>query len=164
MIVLGDKIRSHISELHKEQWFMSYIGQWNLIYVNDVLLFTSYLCPIFMFISVIKIHVLSFCPDLLSRCQLWSVATEVIKLSKHPAVSALNQQSTTIHTHCSTCTKPMSRSGWLCDCCQNYKIITCSIWWVCVKQWVNEMKINHCSFIPKTCSLNVSSVVQLAKT
>ncbi|ELT99584.1 hypothetical protein CAPTEDRAFT_201741 [Capitella teleta] len=89
IIVLGDRIKPHLDELHIEQWFMSYI-------------------------------------DLLGRFEMWTRATEIIRMSGHPAVGALNQLSTTIHTHCSQCSKPLLRSGWLCDRC-NGQLNVCSV-------------------------------------
>ncbi|XP_070565824.1 GATOR2 complex protein WDR24-like isoform X2 [Ptychodera flava] len=89
LIILGDRIRSQISETSQEVWFMSYI-------------------------------------ELLCRFQLYTVATEVIKLSNHAAVGALNQASTTIHTNCNKCNKPLTKSGWLCERCCNLTN-TCSI-------------------------------------
>ena len=65
--------------------------------------------------------------DLLTRFKLYTLANSVMKLSKHPAVECLNQNSTTVHTSCSTCSKPMIRAGWLCDRCTN-RIHTCSLW------------------------------------
>ncbi|KAK2168594.1 hypothetical protein NP493_1217g00023 [Ridgeia piscesae] len=64
--------------------------------------------------------------DMLGRFQLWCVANEVIKLSNHNVVTQLNQQSTTIHTNCSKCSKPQLRAGWACERCQSV-INTCSI-------------------------------------
>ncbi len=65
--------------------------------------------------------------DLLGRFELWSVATEIIKLSGIPAIMMLNQQSTSIRTNCSSCTKYMERCGWLCDKCRHVASL-CAIW------------------------------------
>ncbi|XP_077864597.1 GATOR2 complex protein WDR24 [Saccoglossus kowalevskii] len=64
--------------------------------------------------------------ELLCRFQLWVVATEIIKLSNHHAVGALNQASTTIHTNCNKCNKSLITSGWVCNRCQSITN-TCSI-------------------------------------
>ncbi|KAL4222635.1 WD repeat-containing protein 24 [Mactra antiquata] len=56
--------------------------------------------------------------DLLGRFRLWTIANYVIKLSNLPQISMLNQQSTTIHVNCNTCTRPLHRSSWLCDRCK----------------------------------------------
>lgn len=55
--------------------------------------------------------------DVLSRCKLWNVATQIIKLSWLPAIHQLNQQSTRFNSCCGQCSKPLQRSGWLCDRC-----------------------------------------------
>ncbi|XP_015608767.1 GATOR complex protein WDR24 isoform X2 [Cephus cinctus] len=65
--------------------------------------------------------------DMLGRFQLWEVATQIIQLAWMPSVSQLNQQSTTIHACCSTCTKPLQRSAWLCDRCHTSRHALCSI-------------------------------------
>ncbi|XP_013392028.1 GATOR complex protein WDR24 [Lingula anatina] len=64
--------------------------------------------------------------ELLTRFRLWGIANEVIKLSSHRAVASLNQQSTTVHTNCNKCFKPLTRAGWLCDRCKALTS-TCSI-------------------------------------
>ncbi|XP_046842250.1 GATOR complex protein WDR24-like [Xenia sp. Carnegie-2017] len=68
--------------------------------------------------------------DLLSRLQMWTVSTEIINLSNLPALTHINQTSTTVHTLCSNvkCRKllPPDKPGWSCDKC---KILTpaCSV-------------------------------------
>ncbi|XP_072042211.1 LOW QUALITY PROTEIN: GATOR2 complex protein WDR24-like [Amphiura filiformis] len=53
--------------------------------------------------------------DLLSRFKLWCIATEIVKLSNHPNVGMLNQQSTTIHTKCNRCNKQLDKVSWACS-------------------------------------------------
>lgn len=65
--------------------------------------------------------------DQLARYRLWNVSSEVIKLSWIPSVNQLNQQSTTIHTFCGKCSKPLQRSGWLCDRCHTTDAALCSV-------------------------------------
>ncbi|XP_008206371.1 GATOR complex protein WDR24 isoform X2 [Nasonia vitripennis] len=65
--------------------------------------------------------------DMLGRFKLWEVSTRIIQLAWIPSVSQLNQQSTTIHACCSSCTKPLQRSAWLCDRCHSSKHALCSI-------------------------------------
>ncbi|XP_075228783.1 WD repeat domain 24 isoform X2 [Lycorma delicatula] len=65
--------------------------------------------------------------DVLSRHKLWDVATQVIQLSWIPSVCQLNQQSTSVSTNCSRCTKALVRSGWLCDTCRSLDCAICSI-------------------------------------
>ncbi|XP_064647525.1 GATOR2 complex protein WDR24-like isoform X2 [Lineus longissimus] len=64
--------------------------------------------------------------DLLSRFELYCVAAEVIKSSDHPSVSSLNQQSTSFHTNCDKCGKPLIKAGWTCDRCKKMTNL-CSI-------------------------------------
>ncbi|KAG0330501.1 WD repeat-containing protein 24 [Dissophora globulifera] len=70
--------------------------------------------------------------DLLSRFKLWSVATAVSQACKDPAIHTMNQDSTTIHTACSSCMKPIltrapSSSGfWACDRCRKV-LSSCSV-------------------------------------
>ncbi|XP_077978398.1 GATOR2 complex protein WDR24-like isoform X2 [Glandiceps talaboti] len=89
LVVLGDRIRSHVDETTQEVWFMAYI-------------------------------------ELLCRFQLWTVANEIIKLSNHHTVGALNQASTTIHTNCNKCCKALPSSGWMCRRCRSITN-TCTI-------------------------------------
>lgn len=65
--------------------------------------------------------------ELLSRYKLWNISNQVIKLSWLPNVSQLNQQSTTMHTNCGKCLKPLQRVGWLCDRCHTSEYGLCSI-------------------------------------
>ncbi|XP_041478602.1 GATOR complex protein WDR24-like isoform X2 [Lytechinus variegatus] len=52
--------------------------------------------------------------ELLSRFKLWCVSNQVIKLSKHPAVESLNQQSTTVYTKCNRCNQTLEKLSWVC--------------------------------------------------
>ncbi|KFH68134.1 hypothetical protein MVEG_06863 [Podila verticillata NRRL 6337] len=70
--------------------------------------------------------------DLLSRFKLWSIATAVSQACKDPSIHSMNQDSTTIHTSCSHCMKPIltraptSSGFWACDRC--HKVLSsCSI-------------------------------------
>jgi hypothetical protein len=65
--------------------------------------------------------------DLLSRFQLWNIATQIIKLSWIPAVEQMNQQSTRFNTNCSNCSKALQRIGWLCDRCHSSQYALCSV-------------------------------------
>ncbi|KAF9100937.1 WD repeat-containing protein 24 [Mortierella sp. AM989] len=70
--------------------------------------------------------------DLLSRFKLWSIATAVSQACKDPEIHSMNQDSTTIHTSCSSCMKPIltraptSTGFWACDRC--HKVLSsCSV-------------------------------------
>ncbi|KAI4504680.1 hypothetical protein M0802_000230 [Mischocyttarus mexicanus] len=65
--------------------------------------------------------------DLLGRFKLWNVTTQIIQSAWIPSIAQLNQQSTTIHACCLTCTKPLQRAAWLCDRCHSSKHALCSI-------------------------------------
>jgi hypothetical protein len=56
--------------------------------------------------------------DLLQRHQLWSIANIHIKECSLVSISKLNQQSTTIHTGCPHCGKPLFAQGWACEKCK----------------------------------------------
>ena len=64
--------------------------------------------------------------DLLSRFQLWSVATKVITLSKIPNINGLNQNSTNVNLCCGVCGKLNHGTGPFI--CKNCNTNTC----VCV--------------------------------
>ncbi|KAG0366813.1 WD repeat-containing protein 24 [Gamsiella multidivaricata] len=70
--------------------------------------------------------------DLLSRFKLWSIATAVSQACKDPSIHTMNQDSTTIHTSCSSCMKPIltraptSTGFWACDRCRKV-LSSCSI-------------------------------------
>ncbi|KAK6625139.1 hypothetical protein RUM43_005430 [Polyplax serrata] len=65
--------------------------------------------------------------DLLARYRLWDVSAYVIQLCWIPSINQLNQQSTTMYTCCGECSKPLQRSGWLCDRCHNSAASSCSV-------------------------------------
>ncbi|XP_044001931.1 GATOR complex protein WDR24 [Aphidius gifuensis] len=65
--------------------------------------------------------------DMLARFKLYNVITQIIQLAWIPSVSQLNQQSTMIHVCCTSCTKPLQRSAWICDRCHTSKHALCSI-------------------------------------
>ena len=70
--------------------------------------------------------------DLLQRFQLYAIATEITKASPFFSVRRLNQESTTVHTSCSSCFKPLlvSKVGyWYCDRCKHL-LGPCSVWYV----------------------------------
>ncbi|ESP01778.1 hypothetical protein LOTGIDRAFT_139155, partial [Lottia gigantea] len=56
--------------------------------------------------------------ELLGYYELWTVSAEVIKLCHLSSVNSLNSQSTTIHTYCSQCSRPLMKAGWLCEKCK----------------------------------------------
>ncbi|XP_074659369.1 GATOR2 complex protein WDR24-like isoform X2 [Tubulanus polymorphus] len=64
--------------------------------------------------------------DLLSRFELWTIATEVISLAHVTSVNQVNQQSTTYRTNCNRCSKILMKSGWTCQNCKQLTN-TCSI-------------------------------------
>lgn len=72
--------------------------------------------------------------DLLGRLQLWSVATQIIKLSSLPTVRRLNQASTHVYTVCGRCSKPLpvNKCGWYCERCRSL-VPPCSICHLMVK-------------------------------
>ncbi|KAJ3148061.1 WD repeat-containing protein 24 [Geranomyces variabilis] len=60
--------------------------------------------------------------DLLHRFKLWIPATAVIRAAPVPSARARNQESTTIHTICNHCSKPMipaanGAPNWACEHC-----------------------------------------------
>lgn len=65
--------------------------------------------------------------DLLARYKLWNVSADIIQSSWIPSISQLSQQSTSIHTCCGECSKPLQRTGWLCDRCHNAATSSCSV-------------------------------------
>lgn len=72
--------------------------------------------------------------DLLGRLQLWSVATQIIKLSSLPTVRRLNKASTHVYTVCGRCSKalPVNKCGWYCERCRSL-VPPCSICHLMVK-------------------------------
>ncbi|KAI5710265.1 hypothetical protein M8J75_007112 [Diaphorina citri] len=65
--------------------------------------------------------------DLLSRFQLWNVASEVIQLSWIDSVHELSQQSTTMHTYCGKCKHALMKHGSYCERCRSRDSSQCSI-------------------------------------
>eukprot|EP01137_Pigoraptor_chileana_P007725 Opistho-2@53667 len=53
--------------------------------------------------------------DMLHRYELWSVSAEIIKICKTNSINGLSQNSTTVHTACNHCMKPLVHKGWVCD-------------------------------------------------
>ncbi|KAF9581842.1 WD repeat-containing protein 24 [Lunasporangiospora selenospora] len=70
--------------------------------------------------------------DLLSRFKLWSIATAVAQACQDPGIHGMNQDSTTVHTSCSSCMKPIlaraptSTGFWACDRCRKV-LSSCSV-------------------------------------
>eukprot|EP00026_Physarum_polycephalum_P003941 Phypoly_transcript_03958.p1 GENE.Phypoly_transcript_03958~~Phypoly_transcript_03958.p1 ORF type:complete len:766 (+),score=103.11 Phypoly_transcript_03958:320-2299(+) len=56
--------------------------------------------------------------ELLQRHKLWTIANLHIKLCPAPEIAHLNQASTTIHTGCAYCGKPLLQKGWICEKCK----------------------------------------------
>jgi len=67
--------------------------------------------------------------ELLHRFQLWSVANSIIRICPIDDIRAINQKSTTVHTSCPTCGRPLFKVGWACEHC-NKPTNTCSVWYV----------------------------------
>ncbi|GAB1601164.1 GATOR complex protein WDR24 isoform X2 [Argonauta hians] len=64
--------------------------------------------------------------ELLGQFKLWSVIADVIKLSKIPEVSMLNQQSSNILTMCHRCNKTLTNCSWFCNKCRTV-VGVCSV-------------------------------------
>jgi len=64
--------------------------------------------------------------ELLQRHCLWTIANAHVKMCSEPQISHINQQSTTIHTGCAHCGKPLFSNGWACEKCKKL-IAICSI-------------------------------------
>ncbi|XP_067618817.1 GATOR2 complex protein WDR24 [Eurosta solidaginis] len=66
--------------------------------------------------------------DLLHRNQLWNEACEVVNLSWLRSVRELNQQSTSVHTNCGECGRPLAGSvGWYCQKCKSMQSSKCCV-------------------------------------
>ncbi|XP_068157642.1 GATOR2 complex protein WDR24 [Drosophila tropicalis] len=66
--------------------------------------------------------------DQLHRYELWNEAGEVINRSWLRSVRQLNQQSTTMHTNCGKCSRPLAgHVGWLCDKCKSMQSAKCCV-------------------------------------
>lgn len=64
--------------------------------------------------------------ELLHRLQLWSAANEIIRICPIDDIRAINQKSTTVHTNCPGCGRPLYKVGWACEHC-NKPTNTCSV-------------------------------------
>eukprot|EP01114_Cavostelium_apophysatum_P021295 TRINITY_DN7390_c0_g2_i3.p1 TRINITY_DN7390_c0_g2~~TRINITY_DN7390_c0_g2_i3.p1 ORF type:complete len:819 (-),score=175.70 TRINITY_DN7390_c0_g2_i3:171-2627(-) len=64
--------------------------------------------------------------DLLQRLQLWNFANEIITKSDEYSIRSVNQKSTSLHTSCPYCNKPLNKNGFSCENCKKYTG-TCSI-------------------------------------
>ncbi|RWS16395.1 WD repeat-containing protein 24-like protein [Dinothrombium tinctorium] len=65
--------------------------------------------------------------DLLSRFELWNIASQIICLSPVRNINILNQTSTTIYSNCGNCLKPLTgKVAWLCEKCKTSPSI-CSV-------------------------------------
>lgn len=69
--------------------------------------------------------------ELLSRLQLWTASNEVIKACRDPAIRLVNTASTSVHTSCPRCLKPLYKLGYACESCRRVPS-GCSVW--CVLQ------------------------------
>lgn len=66
--------------------------------------------------------------DLLHRHQLWNEAARVTKLSWIRSVSNINEKSTSVHTNCGQCLKPLlGTAGWYCCKCKSAESSKCSV-------------------------------------
>eukprot|EP01134_Creolimax_fragrantissima_P000908 CFRG0908T1 len=65
--------------------------------------------------------------DILHRRRQFSIANTLIKQSIVPAINELNQDSTTIYIACSTCLKPLLKSGSGCQRCRNRSNSLCGL-------------------------------------
>ncbi|CAD7087465.1 unnamed protein product [Hermetia illucens] len=60
--------------------------------------------------------------------QLWNEATRIINLSWIRSAREVNQQSTTVHTNCGECGRPLVGSvGWYCGKCKSAETSKCSV-------------------------------------
>lgn len=66
--------------------------------------------------------------EMLHRHQLWNEATVIINQSWIRSVRELNQQSTTMHTNCGGCGRPLLGAvGWYCTKCKSSESSKCSV-------------------------------------
>ena len=66
--------------------------------------------------------------ELLHQHQLWNEAAAIINLSWIRSVRELNQKSTTVHTNCGDCGKPLlSSASWYCAKCKSAQSSKCSV-------------------------------------
>jgi hypothetical protein len=66
--------------------------------------------------------------ELLHRLQLWSAANDIIRICPIDDIRAINQKSTTVHSNCPGCGRPLYKVGWACEHC-NRPTNTCSVWY-----------------------------------
>ncbi len=59
---------------------------------------------------------------------MWSTANEVIRVCPLDDIRSINQKSTTVHTSCPDCGRPLYKAGWACEHC-NKPTNTCSVWY-----------------------------------
>ncbi|XP_030370588.1 GATOR complex protein WDR24 [Scaptodrosophila lebanonensis] len=65
--------------------------------------------------------------DQLHRYDLWNEACLVINRSWFRSVRQLNQHSTTMHTNCGECGRPMTANGWYCEKCKSMQSAKCCV-------------------------------------
>ncbi len=92
---------------------------------------------IFMYIGKYILCMKAYSIDLLKRAELFAEANEIIKASPFDSVKRLNQESTTYHTTCNRCLKPIliiaepnsdneRTPNWFCPRCKS-TVGQCSI-------------------------------------
>lgn len=84
-------------------------------------------CPLNAAVSRFLTQMGRSLPELLHRLQLWSAATEIIRICPLDEIRAINQKSTTVYTSCPGCGRPLFKTGWACEHC-NTPTNTCSVW------------------------------------
>lgn len=52
--------------------------------------------------------------ELLNSFQLWNERTAIIRLAHIRDINDLNTDSTSVHTSCGACSKPLVKAGWFC--------------------------------------------------
>jgi hypothetical protein len=151
-IVLGDRV--NIDSALRTRWLVAYIG---MLYTRSLYALCSMLVRSFarslvrsfarslvrsfarsLVRSFARSLVRSFArslvcsfdmnSELLHRCELWAEANDLIRYSEEESIRTANQKSTTIHTSCQNCRKPLYRSTLTCEHCKT-KQNTCSIWY-----------------------------------
>ncbi|XP_055857530.1 GATOR complex protein WDR24 isoform X1 [Episyrphus balteatus] len=66
--------------------------------------------------------------ELLHRYQLWNEACQIINLSWIRSVRELNQKSTSVHTNCGDCGRPLNGAvGWYCAKCKSMQSSKCCV-------------------------------------
>eukprot|EP01135_Chromosphaera_perkinsii_P004618 Nk52_evm11s292 gene=Nk52_evmTU11s292 len=64
--------------------------------------------------------------ELLQRLKLFCVSNEIIQMCWLPEINAMNQESTTFHTGCDKCLKPLNVVGYCCTRCNTF-VNGCSV-------------------------------------